>query len=709
MKSNQSKTKAELIEEIKMLHKRVDELEQIEFKRKQLEKINNVIFQIAKAASTTQDLTELIEAIRIYLHEVIDTSNFYIGLYDESNDTIYEPYSRDEYDHFLSYPAGKTCTAYVIKTGKSLIIDDENAAQLEKTGEIEIFGTPSEVWLGVPLRVKDTVIGAVAVQSYVDANLYTKKDLEILEHVSNEIATVIERKQSEEAIINEKIRANNILEGTNAGTWNWNVQSGELIINERWAEIMGYTLKELEPIDYHTWKGNVHTDDLLIAQNRLEKHFAGKLDYYDVEFRQPHKNGDWVWVNARGKVVEWTEDGKPLQMSGTHLDITERKQLEDQLRHAQKLESITKLTGGIAHDFNNILGAIFGSVDMILLQLHNDHPSRRFANIILDKSQKAASLVKQMLAYSRQQQLNVVPMDINNVVQDLSLLLDRAVEERIELELDLAEDLKQINGDKTAIDQIVMNLCINATDAMQEGGKLTVLTENIENIAKYTKKNPDLKPGQYVRLTIADTGHGIAAENLDNIFEPFFTTRDVGEGTGLGLSMVFGLVSQHDGYIFCQSEVGKGTTFDVLIPVLDNLQSPTKKENDNEKLHHGGGTIMLVEDEKDLVEILGVILTELGYDIITASDGKEALHIYRDAGKQIDLVITDIIMPKMGGKELYEQIVKINPDVKFVFTSGYASRGFYKKYDIDPDMKILNKPFRLKDVSDIVKEMFNPK
>ena len=385
--------------------------------------------------------------------------------------------------------------------------------------------------------------------------------------------------------------------------------------------------------------------------------------------------------------------------------VEEKAQIETQLRQAQKLESIATLTSGLAHDFNNILGAIFGSVDRILMQLPNDHPSRPYANIILDKSQRAADLVKSMMAYSRQQELNPKPLVINNAIENLSLLLDRAIEERIELELQLAHDLRPISGDSTAIDQIVMNLCVNAVDAMKTGGKLTVRTQNLENNDRYIDDFPEVKPGRYVLLSVIDTGHGIEPEDLEQIFEPFFTTKKVGEGTGLGLSMVFRLVKQHDGYIFCKSTVGKGTTFEMLLPVVDKLQTTIEDESSNVQLQHGVGTIMVVEDDKGIVEILEVMLIELGYDIITASDGEKALAIYRDVDKQIDLIISDIIMPNMGGKELYQELKTIDPKVKFIFISGYTDRGFYKKYNNDPNVKILNKPFRLKEVSAIVKEV----
>jgi len=233
--------------------------------------------------------------------------------------------------------------------------------------------------------------------------------------------------------------------------------------------------------------------------------------------------------------AELIQELQTLRKRVNALDITERKQIEAQHRHAQKLKSITRLTGGIAHEFNNILGSIFGSVDMILIQLPEDHPSRRFANIILDKSQKAADLVKQMMACSRQQHMNPEPLIINKTIEDLSMFLDRAFEEQIELELQLADDLKPINGDKTAIDQIVMNLCVNATDAMKEGGKLTVRTENLENIDKLIEDHPNIKPMEYVLMEISDTGHGIEPKYVEHIFDPFFTTKEIGEGTRTGL------------------------------------------------------------------------------------------------------------------------------------------------------------------------------
>jgi len=456
------------------------------------------------------------------------------------------------------------------------------------------------------------------------------------------VEDITERKQAEEKLRRSETLLRTLVDNLPMAIYAKDTAGRKTLTNSVDARNLGVSTKE-EAIG--------KTDFDFFPEEQAKKYYAD--DQQVIKTRKAVLNREEVLTLPDGTDIMLLTSKVPLFDSknqitgliGLGLDITERKQLEAQLRHSQKLESITRLTGGIAHDFNNILGAIFGSVDMILMNVPEDHPARRFANIILDKGQKAADLVKQMMAYSRQQQLNMKPLNINKTIEDLSMLLGSAVEERINLKLKLANDLSPINGDKTAIDQIVMNLCINATDAMKEGGKLTVRTENLENVDKYVNQLPNIELGEYVLLRITDTGHGIEPDNIEQIFEPFFTTKDVGEGTGLGLSMVFGLVKQLKGYISCKSKVGQGTTFEVFFPVVDKLQTTKKREHTNTQLYHGSGTIMVVEDEKDLIDILEVMLTELNYDIVTASNGVTALQLYRDAGKQIDLVISDIIMP----------------------------------------------------------------
>ena len=514
---------------------------------------------------------------------------------------------------------------------------------------------------------------------------------------------IIDHKQVEIALQNSTVLLEESQRVARLGSYSFDVQTGLWTSTGILDEIFG--IDKNYPHDLDGWIKIIHPD-----------HRDKMLDYFQNEILIKHNifnreypiinvaNNQERWVHGLGE-LEFDADGKLVKMIGTIQDITERSQMEDQLRHAQKLESITKLTGGIAHDFNNILGSIFGAVDLLLLQLPPDHPSRRYAKIIIDKGAKAADLVQQMLAYSRQQRLNPVPMNVNTIITDLSILLKRALEERIELKLNLANDLNLINGDKTAIDQIVMNLCLNAIDAMTDGGILTIRTINRIIGSSAQSEHPQVKPGEYILMEVSDTGHGIKSEIIDLIFEPFYTTRVVGEGTGLGLSMVFGLVKQHNGHIFCTSEVNIGTTFIIFLPVLKKNVIEEYSSLVAGKIHTGSGTILIVEDEEDLIKILEEMLVELGYKVIIARNGQEALQIFADRSQIIDLVISDIIMPKMGGKELYEELKRKNPLIKFLFTSGYASKGFYKKFDMKPEIIILKKPFRLDEVSSRVKEL----
>lgn len=397
---------------------------------------------------------------------------------------------------------------------------------------------------------------------------------------------------------------------------------------------------------------------------------------------------------------------------GLARDITERKiaeetrhHLEEQLRHAQKLESISKLTGGIAHDFNNILGAIIGSIDLMLMKIDSDNPCYEHAQTILDKSLRASELVKQMLAYSRQQKLNLEAININDSVRGLTDFLGRAIPENINLAIKTIDNPLSINSDKTAIDQIIMNLCLNAIDAMKDGGQLTIETENFL-IDPSERESHDLEPGRYICLRISDTGHGIEPEKIQKIYEPFFTTKEIGKGSGLGLSMVYGLVKQHGGIINCTSEVEVGTTFEIMLPAIEGVKSKANTVTNDLAISKGGANILLVEDEADLLDILDKMLNNLGYQVLTASNGLEALDILVK-NEEIDLIISDIIMPNLGGFELYEKMQKINPDIPFIFTSGYASNGHFQKYSIKPGMVIIRKPFRLAEVGAALEKILN--
>ena len=671
--------------------------------RKHLEKINSVLFHITTATNTTRDLRELLKTIRTYLHEVIDTTNFYIGLYDGSTDTITEPYSADDYDKYTSFPAGKTLTAYVIKTGQSLFADDNTTAELENEGKIEFIGTPSKLWLGVPLRVKDTVIGALVVQSYTDANQYTQKDLEILEYVSNEIAAAIERIRSEEELRQAEQKLRLHIDNTPLAVIEWDLGFKVASWNMAAQKIFGYTFEEAQ--GHHAAglivpeSARAHVDQ--VWQELLEKKGGQRSVNENVT-----KAGDIImcdWYNT--PLVD--ENNNVIGVASLVLDLTDQKKLEDQLRHAQKMEAIGQLAGGVAHDFNNKLGGIIGFAELALGSLDDRVALADYLKKIIDRSDKSARLVRQLLAFSRQQILDLKKVDLNRIIMEASRFLTKVIGEHIDLQLELTGEQQIINADPNAIDQIITNLCINARDAMPSGGYLILKTENVVLDDDFCARSQWIIPGEYILFTIIDSGHGIPEDTIQHIFEPFYTTKGVGEGTGLGLSMVFGLIKQHNGYIDCKSEINKGTTFAIYFPIAADNNIAVDTVAEESLVFSGSEQILLAEDDEVLLDVIQTCLVDLGYTVLPARNGYDAFNIFKANSSKIDLVISDVIMPYTGGIELYQMVRAINPEVKFLFITGYTSEKSFSVLPSDAATGILNKPFKRLVLAEKIRELLN--
>ncbi|MEK6775318.1 MAG: PAS domain S-box protein [bacterium] len=354
------------------------------------------------------------------------------------------------------------------------------------------------------------------------------------------------------------------------------------------------------------------------------------------------------------------------------LDITERKKLETQLLQAQKMEAIGTLAGGIAHDFNNILSAIIGYSELALRDLPDDHAVRENLQIILDGGEKAAALTRHLLAFSRKQVLDIKVINLNHIIRNTAKMLARLIGENVSIELHLQPSLKNVKADLVQIEQILMNLAVNARDAMPAGGRLIIETMNIENDAEHVRGSGGMKAGSYVMMAVTDTGEGMSREVMDHIFDPFFTTKEAGKGTGLGLSMVYGIVMQHNGHIdVVYSEPGHGTTFKVCLPAAEGKEEG-KEVAEVPKELSGTETILVVEDEASIRSLIVDILDPLGYRILVASNGSEALRISDSFEKGIDLLLTDVIMPGVSGKELAETFKSKRPGTKVMFMSGYT-------------------------------------
>ncbi len=390
------------------------------------------------------------------------------------------------------------------------------------------------------------------------------------------------------------------------------------------------------------------------------------------------------------------------------VDITERKQLEEQLRQSHKMEAIGTLAGGIAHEFNNLLYLISGNTELLMDDVKPE--DMKMLQEILKATGRGANLITQLLAFSRKAESNLSTTHLNIEIQKIIKMLDRVLPRMIEIKFEFANNLLPIKADQGQIVQIIMDLCLNARDAMLDGGIINIKTQNsiIDEtfIGKHPEKSTGLKEGKYVMLIISDTGCGINKETIERIFDPFFTTKKLGDGTGLGLSVIYGIIENHDGYIFCNSKVGTGTTFRIYFPAIeDDLTESTPDKDIVEPLLKSTETVLIVDDEEGIIKLTGSILERLGYKIITASSGESAIDIYTDQQNKIDLILLDLGMPGMGGKKCLKKLVEFDPDVKVVIASGYSEEGLIKENIISGAKGYVVKPFLKSELSKVIRNV----
>ncbi|HEU4764470.1 MAG TPA: ATP-binding protein, partial [Candidatus Eisenbacteria bacterium] len=384
--------------------------------------------------------------------------------------------------------------------------------------------------------------------------------------------------------------------------------------------------------------------------------------------------------------------GRPLGVLAVIADRTERNRLEDRLRQSQKMEAVGKLAGGIAHDFNNLLTAITGYTDLLYLRLPGDIGKREL-NEIRKASDRAASLTRQLLAFSRQQVLQPKIIDVNEVVGNLSGMLGRLIGEDVEFVASLDREVGRVKADPFQLEQVLMNLAVTARDAMPRGGKLTIETANVILDESYTRGHPDVKPGPYVMIAVSDTGVGMDSETRARIFEPFFTTKALGKGTGLGLSTVYGIVKQSQGHMWVYSEPGQGATFKVYLPIDEAGDEPPLVTPQARVVPRGWETILAVEDEESLLNLVAEILKDAGYNVIPANGPKEALRVLVEHREAIHMLLTDVVMPGMSGRILADQVLRERPGMRVLYMSGYTDNAIVHHGVLDAGTAFLQKPF----------------
>lgn len=497
---------------------------------------------------------------------------------------------------------------------------------------------------------------------------------------------ITERKQAEEARLSSEKKYRTLFDESRDGVYAV-LREGEITdANPSLCEMFGYTKEELIGKDFHELY--VDPADRSAFQKEIEK--KGFVKDYEIRFRK--KDGTEVDCLLTAS-VQFADDGSIIGYRGIMRDLTIHKGLQNQLFQAQKMEAIGTMAGGIAHDFNNMLQIILASTDLLIMQNDKNSPDLRTLETIRKTAKEARLLAKRLLAFSRRDEGNLRPIDLCQHLRRFQTTAPRIISRTIDIEIKLADDLNTVNADPIQLNQLLVNLLINSRDAMPRGGKLTVEARNVTLDEGYCRTNLEAKPGEYVLLRVSDTGHGMEKEVLSHIFEPFYTTKKASEGTGLGLAIVYGIVKTHKGHVTCASEPGRGTSFSIYLPTTSGHPEPIVAITSGEMIAFGTETILLVEDEERIRNVVEQILTPNGYQVLTAGDGYAAMEIYREKKDEIDLVVLDLNMPGMGGVEVLDAILKIHSTAKILIATGYSTDQTEKELVAAGASGFIAKPF----------------
>jgi len=550
------------------------------------------------------------------------------------------------------------------------------------------------------------------------------------------------QKKMEDALRQSEQRLSLALDAVSDGVWDLRTDINQVYFSPRWYTMLGYEPYEM-PQSYKTWQSLIHPDDLAKAENTVSRHLKLATPF-EVEFRMKTKQGDYKWILDRGKTVEMDGSGNTLRMLGTHIDITRRKHAEQQLRESEekyrkiaenvtdvvwttdidlnttfvspsvhkllgqspeehmriKMESVGRLAGGVAHDFNNMLSIINGYAELSIDLLDPVQPVYEYVREIHTAAKRSADIVRQLLAFARQQTINPVQLDLNDTIAGLLKMLQRLIGENIELCWHPAGNLWPVKIDPSQINQIMANLAVNARDAISDVGKIIIKTQNVIIDEQYCRLYSYFVAGRYVMISVNDNGCGMEKEVEDNLFEPFFTTKEKGRGTGLGLSTIYGIVKQNNGFINVYTEPGKGTTFKIYFPRHQNGQDkPRASVNSAARTPGGSETILIAEDEAAILDLTDSMLKRLGYIVLTARSPEDALKAAKKYKGNIDLLITDVIMPNMNGPDLAARLSADNPGLKTLFMSGYTADLIAHHGVLEKGVQFIEKPFSGQDLA----------
>lgn len=511
---------------------------------------------------------------------------------------------------------------------------------------------------------------------------------------------ITERRQAEEALRKSEEQYRLIVENANDGIEI--TQNNHIIFsNSRFAEMLGYTQNEILQIPFNHIFSESGIQDLYARQK--ERQIAGKVSStYLTQFRK--KDGTLIDVEVNYEIIDF--NGEPATFAIIR-DVTENLKLQAQFQQAQKMESVGRLAGGVAHDFNNMLGVILGYTELALNRVESGNPLRSELSHINEAARRSAQITQQLLAFARKQIISPKVLDLNTTVETMLKMLRRLIGEDIDLAWLPSKGLWPILADSSQIDQILANLCVNARDAIEGVGKVTIETGMVGFDEDYCNNHPGFHRGDFVLMSVSDNGCGMDKETISRLFEPFFTTKPAGKGTGLGLATVYGIVKQNNGFINVYSEPGRGTSFKIYLPRYIGQAEMLDEEADTKVPIGKGETILIVEDEMSMLRLSEKILTELGYTVLVANSPGEAIEIAGNDQNRIDLLLTDVVMPGMTGREMKERIQKLVPAIKTIYMSGYTANVIAHQGILHKDVNFIQKPFSVKDIAILLHETLN--
>ncbi|MFC1554903.1 response regulator [candidate division KSB1 bacterium] len=698
------------------LLKRFEKLEAEKTNYKKTKKLQSVLYNILNASISARTLLDLLKNIHKHLIDIIDAKNFYVALVlDRKKGLFTFPYFADEKDTSI-IPTGRTLnlsggiTDYMIKKGGPLLLDIHKINKLVDEGKIDRIGSPASCWMGAPIRDnRGNIFGTVVVQDYNNPKAFSDIDLKFFTIIANHISIIISQKSSEEKLRESQERYRNLIENISEWIWETDSEWTYTYVSPRVKDMLGYKPDELlntKAFDY------IDVSDNSNVRKKFEKISKKQKPIRKLETVKIHKNGEKVIIESNG-IPFFDEVGNLLGYRGVDHDITElkqteeeRKNLKEQLIQSQKLESIGRLAGGIAHEFNNTLTGIMGYAEILKMRYEGiDEGGTQAAETIINGAERAAHLTQQLLGFARGGKYNPVPLDINSLIKDTINVTEKSFNKNLYIKYNFEKNINYFNGDRNQIQQVLTNLILNAKDSMLDGGGLFFKTKNRNLGKKFKSKFADFEEGNYVVFSITDTGTGIPEDVREKIFEPFFTTKDVGQGTGLGLATVYGIIKNHDGYIDVDSKLDKGTTFTIYLPMAEEVKITFADEPEIIDTGKKGQSVLVVDDEQTVQRLAKLELESFGYNVIIANDGDKAVDIYEKKSKNIDLVLLDVIMPNMDGKIAFRELKKINPDVQVIVMSGYSMDGKALEIMNEGAQGFIQKPFRMHELSQILSDI----